>query len=133
MIGEPRDLSRRALVPWVLVVLALVIHFWGLYTTSPPDAGGLSFPGLDKLVHIVLFAVPTWALLRVVPNQWFALVPMILHVPISELVQANLVANRGGEWWDAVADLLGIAVGWWTVRSTKHDPGDSGAEKGALA
>ena len=67
---------------------------------------------------LILFAVPTWALMKVVPNQWFALVPMLLHVPVSELVQANLLPGRGGEWWDAVADLVGIAVGWWTVRST---------------
>ena len=87
---------------------------------------------MDKLAHVVLFAVPTWALMRVVPNQWFALVPMLLHVPVSELVQANFVANRGGEWGDAAAGLLGIAVGWWTVRSTKHDPDDSGADEGAL-
>jgi len=117
LIGEPTDPTRRAFAPWIVVVLALAVHLWGLYTTSPPDAGALSFPGIDKVAHVVLFAVPTWALLRVVPNQWFALVPMLLHVPVSELVQANVLANRGGEWWDAVAGLVGVAVGWWTVQS----------------
>lgn len=126
MIGEPTDPMRRAFVPWIIVVLALGFHLWGLYTTNPPDAGPLSFPGIDKVAHVVIFAVPTWALMRVVPNQWFALVPMILHVPVSELVQANLLANRGGEWADAFAGLLGIAVGWWTVRSTARVEDDEG-------
>ena len=116
MIGEPRDPRARSFVPWILLVLALGVHFWGLYTPSPPDAGPLSFPGLDKLAHVVLFAVPTWALVKVVPKAWMAIVPMILHVPISEVVQATLLsATRGGEWLDALADLVGIAVGWCTA------------------
>ncbi len=125
LIGEPTDPTRRAFAPWIIVVVALLFHLWGLYTTSPPDAGGLAFPGIDKVAHVILFAVPTWALLRVVPNQWLALVPMLLHVPISELVQANLLATRGGDWWDAVADLVGIAVGWWTVQSTARVEADA--------
>ncbi len=125
LIGEPTDPTRRAFAPWIIVVVALLFHLWGLYTTSPPDAGGLAFPGIDKVAHVILFAVPTWALLRVVSNQWLALVPMLLHVPISELVQANLLANRGGDWWDAVADLIGIAAGWWTVQSTARVEADA--------
>lgn len=125
MIGEPDDPGRRALVPWVIVVLALGLHFWGLYTTSPPDAGGFSFPGIDKVAHVILFAVPTWALLRVVPNPWIALVPLLVHVPVSELIQAQLLPGRDGDWWDAAADLVGIAVGWWTVRSTPRVEGDA--------
>lgn len=126
MIGEPRDPARRAWVPWILVVLALGMHFWGLYTPSPPDAGSLSFPGLDKLVHVILFAVPTWALVKVVPKAWMAVVPMLVHVPISAIVQATLLAgSRGGEWLDAVADLVGVAVGWWTA--VRVDPAQEDA------
>ena len=132
MIGEPRDPRQLAVVPWIVAGLAVAVHLWGLYTTSPPDPGAWSFPGMDKLAHVVLFALPTWALLRVVPNQWFALVPMLVHVPVSELVQANLLVGRGGEWWDAAADLVGIAVGWWTTRSTRDEPFDSGADEGSL-
>lgn len=116
MIGEPRDPERRAWVPWILVVVALGMHFWGLYTPTPPDVGPLAFPGLDKLVHLILFAVPTWALVKVVPKAWMAVVPMLLHVPVSEIIQATLLSgSRGGDWLDAVADLVGIAVGWWTA------------------
>ena len=68
MIGEPQDPGARAYVPWVLVALSLGLHLWGLYTPSPPDAGALSFPGIDKLAHVVLFAVPTWALVKALPK-----------------------------------------------------------------
>ncbi len=125
MIGEPRDPQARAWVPWILVVLAFGVHFWGLYTPSPPDAGALSFPGLDKLAHVVLFAVPTWALVKVVPKAWMAVVPMLVHVPVSEIVQATVLSGtRGGEWLDALADLVGIAVGWWTAVRTDPVLGD---------
>lgn len=115
MIGELADPRRRAAASWIVVALALALQLWGLYTTSPPDPGPLSFPGLDKIVHVVLFAVPTWALMRVVPKPWMALAPMLLHVPVSELIQHFWIAERGGDVLDALAGLLGVAVGWWTA------------------
>lgn len=121
MIGEPADPRARATVPWILVVLALGLHLWGLYTPDPPDPGALSFPGIDKLAHVVLFAVPTWALVKALPKAWMGIVAMVIHVPVSEVVQATFLAgSRGGEWLDALADLVGIAVGWWTA--VRADP-----------
>lgn len=117
MIEESADPRQRRLAAWIVVALALGFHLWGLYTTSPPDVGGLAFPGLDKVAHVVIFALPTWALLRVVPSPWLALVPMLVHVPVSEWIQATMLPGRGGEIWDGVAGLVGIAIGWWTWRS----------------
>ncbi len=121
MIAEPADPRHRAVSAWVMVVSALALQLWGLYTTSPPDPGPLSFPGLDKVVHVVLFAVPTWALMRVVPHPWMALAPMLVHVPVSELIQHFWIAERGGDVLDAVAGLLGVAVGWWSAVRVDHD------------
>ncbi|MFT3877968.1 MAG: VanZ family protein [Propioniciclava sp.] len=115
MIGEPDDPRRRAAAAWIVVALALALQLWGLYTTSPPDAGGLWFPGMDKIVHVVLFAAPTWALLRVVPKPWMALVPMLVHIPVSEMIQFFWIEGRSGDLLDGLADLLGVAVGWWTA------------------
>ena len=42
-------------------------------------------------------------------------VPMLVHVPVSELVQHFYLGQRSGDVWDAVADLVGVAVGWWTA------------------
>lgn len=117
MIGEPTDPERQRFAAWLLVGVTVALHLWGLYTPTPPDTSTFGIPGLDKLAHVVLFALPTWALVRVVPKDWMALVPMIAHVPISEWVQLRLLPTRTGDVWDAVADLVGIAVGWWTVRS----------------
>lgn len=115
MIGEPSDARGRELASWAVLVVALAFHLWALYTPNPPDAGGLSFPGLDKLAHVVIFALPTWALVRAVPRAWMGVVPMLVHVPVSELVQHFYLGQRTGDVWDAVADLVGVAVGWWTA------------------
>lgn len=126
MIGEPAEPRRRRAAAWIVVALAVAFHLWGLYTTSPPDVGGLAFPGIDKVAHVVLFALPTWALLRVVPSPWLALVPMVMHVPVSEWIQQVALPGRGGEVWDAVAGLMGIALGWWTWRSASAAEGQLG-------
>jgi uncharacterized membrane protein HdeD (DUF308 family) len=36
---------------------------------------------------------------------------MIGQAAVSELVQLAM-PNRGGDWWDLLADLLGIGLGW---------------------
>ncbi len=68
-------------------------------------------PGLDKVVHLGLFAVATWALLRVLPAR-AALGLMLAQVVLSEWLQGRFLVERSAELADAVADLVGIAIGW---------------------
>ena len=136
MIEESADPRQRRTAAWVVVALALGFHLWGLYTTSPPEVEGLSIPGIDKVAHVVIFALPTWALLRGVPSPWLALVPMLVHVPVSEWVPATLLPGRSGDAWDALADVVGIAIGWWTWRSAsrgEREPGEEGGRAGGKA
>jgi VanZ family protein len=35
------------------------------------------------------------------------------YAAVSELVQAALLSTRSGDVWDLVADLVGVAAGWW--------------------
>lgn len=126
MIGEPTDPGRRRIADWLVVAAALALQVIALYAPASPEPGPFDFPGADKIAHFLLFAVPTWALLRVVPRPWMALAPMLLHVPVSEVVQHLWLPGRDGDWLDAAADLLGIAVGWWTAR--RPDPVDGPAD-----
>lgn len=94
--------------------MAVVVQFWALYVPRAPGIQtGLP---LDKLVHFGLFAVATWIGLRAgIPARW--LVPlMILQAASSELIQHFFLPQRGGDWWDFLADLTGIAVGFWLGR-----------------
>lgn len=101
------SLARRALLLAALATLAfqLVIVY------SPSGGGAPPFPNFDKLVHCTVFAMPVFlAVLARVPA-----VPVValfaVHAPVSELVQWGLLPNRSGDPWDAVADLVGVALG----------------------
>ena len=99
-----------------LLVVALAVHLYGLYDPTP-TGGGLEIN--DKLVHGLLFGIP--ALLGVLRGAggWWPLL-LALHAPVSELVQARLLARRTGDPWDGVADLVGVALGWWLARAMRR-------------
>lgn len=97
---------------------ALLVQFWALYVPRAPGVQtGLP---LDKLVHLALFGVVTWLGLRIgIPARWLAPL-MIVQAAASELVQHFFLPQRGGDWWDFVADLTGIAIGLWLGRERSH-------------
>ena len=80
--------SRRGW--WLLLSVALITQLVVLYAPSAP--GG-----------------PEVALLAGVPPRW-VLGLLVLHAPVSELVQATMLPSRDGDVADGVADLTGIAL-----------------------
>lgn len=118
--------DQRRLADWVLVALTLGVQFWGLYAPTLPDLGTSGIPFADKAGHAVMFALATWALLRVLDVR-IVLALMGLQLVASEVVQALFLPERSGDVWDAAADALGIAVGWWTWRKgLAEEDGNSG-------
>jgi len=77
-----------------------------------PDApGGPQVVGLDKVVHITIFAAPALAALLVGIRARWALGILAVHAPISELVQHVALSHRSGDVLDVVADLGGVLLG----------------------
>jgi len=94
-----------------LGVLALAVAVQLIVVYAPTAPGGPEISGLDKLIHLVVFAAPTLAaLLAGLPRPW-VLAVFLLHAPLSELVQARLLADRDGSLLDAVADVTGVLLG----------------------
>lgn len=93
----------------MLFVLAVVVQLIALYLPNPPSGGGL--PGMDKVVHAAIFLAP--ALFGVLAGlRPVVLAPLLIaHAVASELVQHTLLPGRGGDPWDAVADVVGVAIG----------------------
>lgn len=104
-MGSLRD--RRVWL--VLFVLAVVVQLVALYYPDPP--GGGDARGLDKVVHAAVFLAP--ALLGLLAGARPAvLAPLLIaHAVVSELVQQFALPGRGGDPWDAVADIVGVAIG----------------------
>lgn len=98
---------RRTLVRAARVVVLL--HLVALYWPSIGLVGPVSWT--DKVVHLLLFAVPTYAVGLAARSVVPVVVVFALHAPISELIQQRFLAYRSGDVWDAVLDLVGVGVG----------------------
>ncbi len=97
-----------------LFAAAVVGQLVVLYAPRAPSTGGV--PGLDKVVHVLVFAV-------VLGLGWWAGAPRplvlalsVVQAPVSELLQSTLLPHRSGDPLDLAADLVGCALGWWVAR-----------------
>jgi VanZ family protein len=89
----------------VLVVAQLLALYWPRIDVQGPVTWS------DKVVHVLLFAVPVAAGLLAGVRPVYVVGLMAVHAPVSELVQHYLLPNRSGDVWDAVADLCGVVLG----------------------
>lgn len=105
---------RRHLLP-VLSGLALTVHLLALYLPGSP-APGFDLPGADKVVHILLFAVPVWLLGRLTGRVWLVAGLFTAHAVASELIQHWLIPLRSGDPLDLLADIIGIGLAVWLLR-----------------
>ncbi len=112
---EEPGAERRSGRFWISALgVAVAVQLVAVY--SPSGGGAPPFPNADKLGHATIFALPVlFALLARLPT-----LPVIAvaaaHAPVSELVQWSLLPHRDGDVWDAVADLVGVGLGWLLAR-----------------
>lgn len=107
-MGAPS--SRLWALAFGVAVLAQLVV---LYLPRTPS---VSAPAMtDKVVHVLLFAVPVAVGLRAgLSTRWVA-VAFLVHAPVSELVQYAVLPRRSGDVWDVIMDVLGVLVvlvGW---------------------
>lgn len=89
--------------------VALALQLIVVY--APQGPGGPQIPGLDKLVHLLIFAVPVLAALMAGLRGPWVLGILAVHAPVSELIQHFALPHRTGDLWDMVADLVGVGLG----------------------
>ena len=104
--STPRSLPRRAVV--VGAVAAVIVHLLALYGPSVGIEGPVSWT--DKVVHLFLFAAPTYAVALALRSVATAVVLFAVHAPVSEAAQHLLLPHRSGDVWDAVLDLAGVGL-----------------------
>jgi len=104
--SAPAPLRRRAVLVAVLaVVVQLAVLYWPVVTVEGPVSW------TDKVVHLLVFAVPTWAVGRATGSLRLAAVVFAVHAPFSEVIQHVALPGRSGDVWDAVVDLVGVGLG----------------------
>ena len=112
--------SRGAFALAVLV--SLVVLF------APADEVPAALPGVDTVVHVLLFAV------LALSGRWAGAGPAVLAVgltgygALSEVLQAVTPLARTGSVADLLADLAGVAVGLlaWSALRGQAPPGSLG-------
>lgn len=103
---------------WALLILGIC----ALPGTVIPDLSLLDWLKPDKLVHLFLFGVLAFLLMRGFRNQttvsylyispgWVTFISGSLYGILTEFLQEHFFVKRYGEASDAVADSLGVAVG----------------------
>jgi hypothetical protein len=93
----------------VALCIALAAQLIVLY--SPEVPGGPQIAGLDKVIHICIFAVPALAALMAGISAPLALGALAVQAPVSELIQHFALSHRGGDVVDMMADLAGLVIG----------------------
>jgi VanZ family protein len=90
---------------------------------SIPGVSLFYIPGLDKLVHIGMYALLGFVVLLEGRNQFTGsrsklLLILILFLlgAIIEVAQATLVSTRSAEWLDLAANLCGLVAGCISYR-----------------
>ena len=102
--GTPR-LRRTVLA--VVWTIALCLLLWA----PPPPQPRFELPHLDKLIHLSLFVgfAIAWARAGLRPPR--VLLAASITAAGTEIGQAWLPWPRSADGWDALADLVGAALG----------------------
>jgi len=101
---------------WGLVIFA-IIAIPGAYVPKPHGVWELLSP--DKLIHLAMFAPFSFMMMwgkrkRAVETKAFIIYPLIIGIVyaiFTELLQFYVIEGRNGNVFDAIADIIGVALG----------------------
>ena len=89
------------------LILSLVSY---LHFMQPPSLNIISFTLADKLAHFFMFFF-TMMWFMYVSKKWLVTaVSLLLLALVLELIQMNYIINRSFDWFDWIADGIGIVL-----------------------
>ena len=81
-----------------------------LHFMQPPSLNVISFTLVDKLAHFFMFFF-TMMWFMYVSKKWLVTaVSLIFLALVLELIQMNYIINRSFDWFDWIADGIGIVL-----------------------
>jgi glycopeptide antibiotics resistance protein len=105
---------------WALFILILC----GLPGDKFPELTFLEWLKPDKIAHLVLFGVQSYLLIKGLKKQKafpyllenavvISIVISIAYGCLVEILQDTLFIHRSGDYRDAIANSIGVFLGWW--------------------
>ena len=89
------------------LILSLVSY---LHFMQPPSLDVISFALVDKLAHFLMFFF-TMMWFMYVSKKWLVTaVSLLLLALVLEWIQMNYIINRSFDWFDWIADGIGIVL-----------------------
>ena len=83
--------------------------------------GWFLFSGIDKIIHISIFALLGFTFMAAFPKTKFLafLYIMVIYSLITEILQDEMQLGRSLEILDLLADILGFMIGFWLFKKIK--------------
>lgn len=80
------------------------------------------FPGIDKVLHLGIFAALGFTFMAVFPKIRFGLFMqlMMIYGLLTEILQEEMQWGRSLEGLDLVADILGVLIGYFVFRKASR-------------
>ena len=115
MIDYFQNLSKgiQNFISILLVLSIAVLHFM-----NPPDIETFdSLIGIDKLVHFLMFFFLTswFVMIYKYSHKIILLSSIVFFGLLLELMQMGFFIQRSFEWFDWIADSIGVIVGFFTI------------------
>ena len=96
-----------------VLVLLIYLHFM-----QAPSINLINLNQVDKLAHVLMFFLTMMWFMYVTPKPYQLLVGVSLIVfgLVLEYIQMNFVPDRTFEWFDWIADGIGVVLCFFIVR-----------------
>ena len=111
---QKKPKSIQSIISVFIVLFLTILHF-----IKPPNVATFdSLIQVDKLIHFLMFFLL---------SSWFALIygdkrkiilisSLVFYGLFLELMQMQFFIFRSFEWFDWLADSMGVIVGFFTIR-----------------
>ena len=105
--------SVQNIISVLIVLFIAILHF-----ITPPEVATLdSLMQVDKLIHFLMFFLTTsWFSLTYGDKHKIILISsLVFYGLFLELMQMQFFIFRSFEWFDWLADSIGVIVGFFTI------------------
>ena len=119
--------SKQLLVISIIYSVFITIIFL-IPTNEMPELSNFLIP-IDKIIHVFIFLALTFLWLSYINSLlnntkpivlFFILVVCLLYGILIEVIQEFYVSSREAEFFDVIADLLGVSLGLLFFRNYKN-------------
>jgi VanZ family protein len=111
MVWRKVKTQRSSIWIWFFFACALAVLVLALMPAPP----SMITTGWDKSNHLLAFGVMVWLGCNAFPQRLTIVLPGLLAFGALIEIMQSFTPNRSAEWFDLIADCLGILLGWMLI------------------